>query len=137
MSKTTDAFVEQNRDRLLDELKEFLRIPSISTLPEHRGDIDRAAQFVADSLRHVGMENVEIISTAKHPLVYADWMHAPGKPTVLCYGHYDVLPADPLEEWISPPFEPTVRDGNIYGRHRGRQGTDVHACEGHRSPARR
>jgi len=116
MSKTTDAFVEENRDRLLDELKEFLRIPSISTLPEHRGDIERAAQFVADSLRHVGMENVEIIPTAKHPLVYADWMHAAGKPTVLCYGHYDVQPADPLEEWNSPPFEPTVRDGNIYGR---------------------
>ena len=116
MSKTTDTFVEQNRDRLLDELKEFLRIPSISTLPEHRDDIERAARFVADSLRHVGMENVEIIPTAKHPLVYADWMHAPGKPTVLCYGHYDVQPADPLEEWNSPPFEPTVRDGNIYGR---------------------
>jgi acetylornithine deacetylase/succinyl-diaminopimelate desuccinylase-like protein len=116
MSKTTDAFVEQNRDRLLDELKEFLRIPSISTLPEHRGDIDRAAQFVAGSLRTVGMENVEIVPTAKHPLVYADWMHAPGKPTVLCYGHYDVQPADPLEEWKSPPFEPEVRDGNIYGR---------------------
>jgi acetylornithine deacetylase/succinyl-diaminopimelate desuccinylase-like protein len=116
MSKTTDAFVEQNRDRLLDELKEFLRIPSISTLPEHRGDIDRAAEFVANSLRNVGMENVEIVPTAKHPLVYADWMHAPGKPTVLCYGHYDVQPADPLEEWNSPPFEPEVRDGNIYGR---------------------
>jgi acetylornithine deacetylase/succinyl-diaminopimelate desuccinylase-like protein len=116
MSKTTDAFVEQNRDRLLDELKEFLRIPSISTLPEHRVDIDRAAEFVANSLRHVGMENVEIVPTAKHPLVYADWMHAPGKPTVLCYGHYDVQPADPLEEWNSPPFAPEVRDGNIYGR---------------------
>jgi acetylornithine deacetylase/succinyl-diaminopimelate desuccinylase-like protein len=116
MSKTTDAFVEQNRDRLLEELKEFLRIPSISTLPEHRGDIDRAAEFVANSLRNVGMENVEVIPTAKHPLVYADWMHAPGKPTVLCYGHFDVQPADPLEEWKSPPFEPEVRDANIYGR---------------------
>lgn len=116
MSTHTDQFVQQNRDRLLEELKEFLRIPSISTLPEHRVDIERAAQFVADSLRHVGMENVEIIQTAGHPLVYADWMHAPGKPTVLCYGHYDVQPADPLELWESPPFEPTVRNGNIYGR---------------------
>jgi len=116
MSAATDAFVQQNRDRLLDELKDFLRIPSISTLPEHRGDIDRAAGFVADSLRKVGMENVEVIPTAKHPLIYADWMHAPGKPTVLCYGHYDVQPADPLELWKSPPFEPSVRDGNIYGR---------------------
>jgi len=116
MSAATDAFVQQNRDRLLEELKDFLRIPSISTLPEHRPDIDRAAAFVADSLRRVGMDNVEIISTAKHPLIYADWMHAPGKPTVLCYGHYDVQPADPLELWTSPPFEPAVRDGNIYGR---------------------
>jgi acetylornithine deacetylase/succinyl-diaminopimelate desuccinylase-like protein len=116
MSAATDAFVQQNRDRLLDELKDFLRIPSISTLPEHRADIDRAAAFVADSLRHVGMENVEIIPTAKHPLIYADSMNAPGKPTVLCYGHYDVQPADPLELWTSPPFEPAVRDGNIYGR---------------------
>jgi acetylornithine deacetylase/succinyl-diaminopimelate desuccinylase-like protein len=116
VSATTDAFVENNQERFLEELKEFLRIPSISTLPEHRPDIDRAANFVADSLRRAGMENVEIIPTDKHPLVYADWMHAPGKPTVLCYGHYDVQPADPLDEWKSPPFEPTVRDGNIYGR---------------------
>src|SRR5215471_191592 len=116
MSNTTDTFVHANEERFLEELKEFLRIPSISTLPEHRGDIDRAAQFVADSLRNIGMENIEIIPTAGHPLVYADWLHAPGKPTVLCYGHYDVQPADPLEEWKSPPFEPTVRDGNIYGR---------------------
>lgn len=116
MSTATDSFVDQNRDRLLDELKDFLRIPSISTLPEHNDDIQRAAQFVADSLRQAGMENIEIIATAKHPLVYADWMHAEGKPTVLCYGHYDVQPADPLELWNSPPFEPTVRDGNIYGR---------------------
>jgi acetylornithine deacetylase/succinyl-diaminopimelate desuccinylase-like protein len=116
MSATTDTFVQSNQERFLAELKEFLRIPSISTLPEHRPDIDRAAQFVADSLRNVGMENIEIIPTAGHPLVYADWLHAPGKPTVLCYGHYDVQPADPLEEWKSPPFEPTVRDGNIYGR---------------------
>lgn len=116
MSAATDAFVDQNSARLLDELKEFLRIPSVSTLPEHRDDIQRAARFVAGSLERTGMENVEVIPTAQHPLVYADWMHAPGKPTVLCYGHYDVQPADPLELWTSPPFEPTVRDGNIYGR---------------------
>src|SRR3954452_15355596 len=116
MSTATDAFVQQNRARLLDELKALVRIPSISTLPEHRGDIDRAARYVADALRTAGMENVEIIATAKYPLVYADWLHAPGKPTVLCYGHYDVQPADPLELWTSPPFEPTERDGNLYGR---------------------
>ena len=78
--------------------------------------MQRAAQFVADSLRAAGLENVEIIPTAKHPLVYADWLHAPGKPTVLCYGHYDVQPPDPLELWTTPPFEPALRDGNLYAR---------------------
>ena len=116
MSQATSAFVEQNKDRLLEELKDFLRIPSISTLPEHAGDIQRAAQYVADSLRHAGLENIEIIPTAKHPLIYADWLHAPGKPTVLCYGHYDVQPPDPLELWTTPPFEPALRDGNLYAR---------------------
>jgi len=116
VSSATDAFVERNRSRFLNELKDFIRIPSVSTLPEHRADVDRAARFVADSLRAAGMENVEIIPTAKHPLVYADWLHAPGKPTVLCYGHYDVQPADPLELWTTPPFEPTERDGNLYAR---------------------
>ena len=116
MSKATDAFVRENQDRFLEELKTFLRIPSVSTLPEHRGDIDRAAGFVAESLGAVGLENVEVIPTAGHPLVYADWLHAPGKPTVLCYGHYDVQPPDPLEQWVSPPFEPSIRDGNLYAR---------------------
>src|ERR1035437_7294948 len=101
MSAATDAFVKDNRHRLLEELKQFLRIPSISTLPENRADVERAANFVADALRTAGMENVELIQTDKHPLVYADWLHAPGKPTVLCYGHYDVQPADPLELWAS------------------------------------
>jgi acetylornithine deacetylase/succinyl-diaminopimelate desuccinylase-like protein len=116
VSQATNAFVEQNKDRFLEELKQFLRIPSVSTLPEHKSDVDRAAKFVADSLRTAGLENVEIIPTAKHPLVYADWLHAPGKPTVLCYGHYDVQPPDPLELWTTPPFEPTLRDGNLYAR---------------------
>jgi acetylornithine deacetylase/succinyl-diaminopimelate desuccinylase-like protein len=113
---STAPFVEQHKERLLEELKQFLRIPSVSTLTEHNEDVQKAAQFVADSLRDAGLENIEIILTAKHPLVYADWLHAPGKPTVLCYGHYDVQPPDPLGEWISPPFEPTVRDGNLYAR---------------------
>jgi acetylornithine deacetylase/succinyl-diaminopimelate desuccinylase-like protein len=116
MSTATDAFVRENQDRLLDELKSFLKIPSISTLPEHKSDIDRAARFVADSLGAAGLENVEIIPTAGHPLVYGDWLHAPGKPTVLCYGHYDVQPPDPLDLWTTPPFEPTIRDGNLYAR---------------------
>jgi len=116
MSQATDTFVEQNKTRLLDELKDFLRIPSISTLPEHKPDVQRAATFVADSLKRAGLENVEIIATAGNPLVYGDWLHAAAKPTVLCYGHYDVQPPDPLELWQSPPFEPAVRDGNIYAR---------------------
>jgi acetylornithine deacetylase/succinyl-diaminopimelate desuccinylase-like protein len=116
MSQSVDAFVSGSQDRLLEELKTFLRIPSISTLPEHKGDVDRAAAFVADSLRSAKLENIEVIPTANHPLVYADWLHAPGKPTVLLYGHYDVQPPDPLELWETPPFEPTIRDGNLYAR---------------------
>jgi acetylornithine deacetylase/succinyl-diaminopimelate desuccinylase-like protein len=116
MSAATDAFIKQNQPRFLEELKDFIRIPSISTLPETVPDVQRAAAFVAAALRKVGIENVEIIPTAHHPLVYADWLHAPGKPTVLCYGHYDVQPADPLELWVSPPFEPTERNGNLYAR---------------------
>src|SRR5580698_1076556 len=116
MSTATDAYIQQNRPRLLDELKDFIRIPSISTLPEHRADVERAARFVSDSLQRVGMENIEIVPTAGHPLVYADWLHAPGKPTVLCYGHYDVQPADPLDLLITPAFAPTERNGNLYAR---------------------
>ncbi len=113
---TIDSYIQQHRRRLLDELKDLIRIPSISTLPEHKGDVERAAEFVAESLRRAGLENVEIIPTAGHPLVYADWLHAPDKPTVLCYGHYDVQPADPLDLWVTPPFEPTERNGNLYAR---------------------
>jgi acetylornithine deacetylase/succinyl-diaminopimelate desuccinylase-like protein len=116
LPSVVEPFVRENESRLLDELTEFLRIPSISTLPEHKDDVARAARFVAESLQRAGLENVEVIPTGKHPLVYADWLHAPGKPTVLCYGHYDVQPPDPLDLWKSPPFEPSIRDGNIYAR---------------------
>jgi len=116
MSKAVDTYIREHEARFLEELKEFIRIPSVSTLPEHEGDVRRAAQFVASSLQQAGLENVEIIPTAKHPLVYAEWLHAAGQPTVLCYGHYDVQPPDPLEEWRTPPFEPTLRDGNLYAR---------------------
>jgi len=116
MTSPIDDFVQQNQTRFFDELLEFLRIPSISTLPEHRQDVARAAQFVADGLTRAGLENVEVVPTDKHPLVYADWLGAPGKPTVLCYGHYDVQPPDPLELWKTPPFEPNIRDGNVYAR---------------------
>ncbi len=116
MPSIVDSFVAANEQRFLEELLQLLRIPSISTLPEHKNDVARAARFVADSLHQACMENIEVIPTGGHPLVYADWLHATGKPTVLCYGHYDVQPPDPLELWKTPPFEPSIRDGNIYAR---------------------
>jgi acetylornithine deacetylase/succinyl-diaminopimelate desuccinylase-like protein len=116
MASQAVAFARENQDRFLEELKALLRIPSVSTLPEHAADVRRAAEFVATELRRIGMEHVELIETAGHPLVYADWLHAAGKPTCLAYGHYDVQPPDPLDEWLSPPFEPDVRNGNIYAR---------------------
>lgn len=137
MPAAIETFVAQNRNRLLAELKEFLRIPSISTLPQHRADIEQAASFVAKSLATAGLENVEVIPTGGHPLVYADWLHAPGKPVVLCYGHYDVQPADPLELWTSPPFEPAERGGNLYARgtadDKGQMYTHIKAVEALRS----
>jgi len=116
MSSALNFYIEENQPRFLEELKELLRIPSVSTLPDHKADVERAAEFVSQKLRDAGMENIEIIQTSGHPLLYADWLHAEGKPTVLCYGHYDVQPADPLELWHSPPFEPEERDGNLYAR---------------------
>ncbi len=116
MPASLETYVADNQTRFLAELDEFLRIPSISTAPEHATDVRRAADFVAAQLEAAGLENVEIIETQRHPLVYADWLHAPGKPTVLCYGHYDVQPPDPLELWHTAPFEPTLRDGNLYAR---------------------
>ncbi len=104
------------QEQLLNTLKEFLRIPSVSTAPEHKADVLRAANFVANHLRNAGLSAVELIQGAGHPMVYAEWLGAPGKPTILFYGHYDVQPPEPLEEWISPPFEPTVRNNNIYAR---------------------
>ena len=110
------TYFEQNRERILAELIEFLRIPSISTLPEHQADVRRAAEFAAANLKAAGVENVELLEGAGNPLVYGDWMHAPGKPTLLLYGHYDVQPPDPLEEWKSPPFEPEIRGEDIFAR---------------------
>src|SRR5262245_19180142 len=116
MSTSAISYARENQQRFLSELKDLPRIPSISTLPEHKSDVQRAAEFIASDLRRVGMENVEIIPTSGHPLVYADWLHAAGKPTVLCYAHYDVQPPDPLNEWTTPPFEPTERNQNLYAR---------------------
>jgi acetylornithine deacetylase/succinyl-diaminopimelate desuccinylase-like protein len=116
MASSAVDFARSNQQRFLNELKDLLRIPSVSTLEEHKPDIKKAADYVAHELRRIGMENVEVIPTKGHPLIYADWLHASGKPTVLCYAHYDVQPAEPLDEWKSPPFEPTERNNNIYAR---------------------
>jgi acetylornithine deacetylase/succinyl-diaminopimelate desuccinylase-like protein len=116
MSSAAVKYARDNQPRFLEELKDFLRIPSISTEEEHRDDVRKAAKFVADELHRIGFQNVEIIETKGHPLVYGDWLHAEGKPTALCYAHYDVQPAEPLDEWVSPPFEPTERNQNIYAR---------------------
>src|SRR6202521_3033587 len=109
-------YIESKRDEHLNDLFEFLRIPSVSAQSNHKPDIERAAKWVADRLGGAGLENIEIVPTKMHPLVYAESLHAPGKPTVLFYGHYDVQPAEPLELWTSPAFEPTVRNGNLFGR---------------------
>src|SRR5271165_5320651 len=109
-------FIEGRRDQHLTELLEFLRIPSVSAKSENKPDIERAAQWVADHLRAAGFKTVEIVPTNLHPLVYAESLEAPGKPTILFYGHYDVQPAEPLDLWTSPAFEPQSRDGSLFGR---------------------
>jgi acetylornithine deacetylase/succinyl-diaminopimelate desuccinylase-like protein len=116
MSSPAVEYARQNQPRFLAELKDLLRIPSVSTLPQHKSDIERAADFLSAQMRSIGLDHVEVIKTDGHPLVYGDWLHAPGKPTALCYGHYDVQPPDPLNEWTTPPFEPTERNQNLYAR---------------------
>ncbi len=111
-----DAYLGRNRERQLDELCELLRIPSISTDPERRGDVARCAEWLAAEMRRVGLDNVTVEPTEGHPILYGEWLGAPGAPTMLIYGHYDVQPVDPIELWESPPFEPTVRDGALYAR---------------------
>jgi acetylornithine deacetylase/succinyl-diaminopimelate desuccinylase-like protein len=109
-------YIHTNRDRYVSELKHYLAIPSISALPMHDDDVRRCAQWTADEMKRVGLENVRLAQTPGHPIVYGEWLHAPGAPTILFYGHYDVQPVDPLNQWETPPFEPTVRDGEIYAR---------------------
>ena len=116
MASAAVSYARENQKRFLNELKDLLRIPSVSTLSEHKDDVRRAADYVASDLRRIGMQNVETVATKGHPLVYAEWLNAPGKPTVLMYAHYDVQPPDPLDEWTTPPFEPTERNNNIYAR---------------------
>jgi acetylornithine deacetylase/succinyl-diaminopimelate desuccinylase-like protein len=110
------AFVAREQSRLLDELSAFLSIPSVSALPAHAADCRRAAEWLRDELSRLGCPTVQLIEGDGHPVVWAEGPALPGRPTLLIYGHYDVQPPDPLDEWISPPFDPTVRDGRLYAR---------------------
>lgn len=115
MDKIVD-FINVNRDRYVDQLKEYLAIPSISALPQHKDDVRRCAEWTADEMRRIGLEAVRLEETPGHPIVYGEWLGAEGAPTILFYGHYDVQPVDPVDLWTSPPFEATIRDGEIYAR---------------------
>jgi acetylornithine deacetylase/succinyl-diaminopimelate desuccinylase-like protein len=108
--------IDDHQDRYLDDLKAVLRIPSVSTQGEHKDDCRRCAEHVRQDLERAGMTRTEVVKTKGHPIVYAEWLGAPGRPTALLYGHYDVQPPEPLELWQTPPFEPTVRDGKLYAR---------------------
>jgi acetylornithine deacetylase/succinyl-diaminopimelate desuccinylase-like protein len=111
------SYAHDRREHYLGALIDLLRIPSISTLPEHAPDMERAAHWLADYLRRAGLATVEVMPTGGPPVVYADWLGAgPGAPTLLAYGHYDVQPVDPLDEWVTPPFEPTLRGDDLYAR---------------------
>jgi acetylornithine deacetylase/succinyl-diaminopimelate desuccinylase-like protein len=124
---SVEHHLDETRDARLESYKDFLRIPSISALPEHAADVRRAAEWLADTLRTAGLEHVAVEETSQHPVVYADWLHAAGAPTVLVYGHYDVQPVDPLELWTSPPFEPVVVDGRMLARGAADDKGQVHA----------
>jgi acetylornithine deacetylase/succinyl-diaminopimelate desuccinylase-like protein len=113
---TWETYLEEQQYRYQEELLQFLSIPSISALPEHADAVQQAARWVVDRLRAAGLENVQILSTGGHPVVYGEWLHAPGKATVMIYGHFDTQPADPLDLWTSPPFEPEIRNGRVYAR---------------------
>ena len=116
VDQSIESYLDAHREERLESYKELLRIPSISTLPEHKPDIERAARWIADEMTRIGLENAAILPTVGHPLVYADWLHAEGAPTILVYCHYDVQPVDPIELWETAPFEPFVRDGRMVGR---------------------
>lgn len=113
---TYQTYLDAHQPRFQEELLDFLRIPSISALPAHSADVQRAGEWVAARLQAAGVENVQILPTGGHPVVYGDWLHAPGKPTLLIYGHFDVQPVDPLHLWTNPPFEPTIDGDKIFAR---------------------
>jgi acetylornithine deacetylase/succinyl-diaminopimelate desuccinylase-like protein len=116
MIERVETYIESNAGRFEEQLKSLIRIPSVSAQPDHNGDTRQAAEFVRDDLRTMGIDATLVEFPAGHPIVYGERLDAPGKPTLLVYGHYDVQPPEPLEPWNSPPFEPTLRDGNLYAR---------------------
>ena len=112
----SSTHINVNRDRYIEELKQYLAIPSISALPQHAGDVRRCAEWTAEEMKRIGLQTVRVEETPGHPAVYGEWLGAEGAPTILFYGHYDVQPVDPVNLWTSPPFEATVRDGELYAR---------------------
>jgi len=116
MANACDQYLRDHEGEHLDQLKELLRIPSVSALPQHRDDVLRAAEWVAGHLRAIGVPDVALLPTAGNPVVFGAWIVDPSKPTAMVYGHYDVQPPDPLDLWLTPPFEPTERDGKLYAR---------------------
>jgi acetylornithine deacetylase/succinyl-diaminopimelate desuccinylase-like protein len=125
--RALEAYLQANRGDRLESLQAFLRIPSISALPDHAGDVRRAAEWLAGRLTDAGIEHVEVSETGGHPIVYGDWLHADGAPTVIVYGHYDVQPVDPLDEWTSPPFEPRLDGDRLVGRGSADDKGQIHA----------
>jgi acetylornithine deacetylase/succinyl-diaminopimelate desuccinylase-like protein len=105
----TLAYARSHRPQFLADLMNFVRFPSVSVQPKHADDVRRCAAWLGNHLKNVGLEKAQVLPTQRHPIVYAEWLHAPSLPTVLIYGHYDVQPPDPLSDWISPPFKPTMR----------------------------
>ncbi len=110
------SYVNTHQKEFIENLNACLRIPSISVSPNHVQEVARCADFIAEKLKNWGLDCVEVFKTERHPIVYGEWLNAPGQPTVLIYGHYDVQPVDPLNEWVTPPFEPTIRNGELFAR---------------------
>ena len=110
------GYLAEHRGRYREELVEFLRIPSISALPEHTADVRRAAEWLEKRLEAAGIEGARVLETGGHPVVYGEWLHAPGKPTLLLYAHHDVQPPGREEKWNTPPFEPVTKNGRLFSR---------------------
>ena len=115
-AKNAIEYAHKNRERFTKELSEFIKLESISTDEEYKGQVEKAAEWAADHLRKIGIENVKLMPTGGHPVVYGDWLKKPGAPTVLIYGHYDVQPIDPIELWETSPFEATVKGDYLFAR---------------------